>query len=47
MKREYMYNMVFDKVVNEYLNPRVVWEKRELFQCSHTLKPLLIIPAKI
>lgn len=22
-------------------------EKRELFQCSHTLKPLLIIPAKI
>lgn len=22
MKREYMYNMVFDKVVNEYLNPK-------------------------
>lgn len=51
MKREYryMYNMVFEKVVNKYLNPKAPHsvKKRELFQCSHTLKPLLIIPAKI
>lgn len=51
MKREYryMYNMVFEKVVNKYLNPKAPHsvKKRELFQCSQTLKPLLIIPANI
>lgn len=32
MKREYMYNMVFDKVVNKYLNLKVFYfVKKESF----------------
>lgn len=32
MKREYMYNMVFDKVVKEYLNLKVFYfGKKESF----------------